>query len=234
MDGALGVRLGSAYKFGRGFTGYHLDQETGLYYARERMYSSALGVFVNRDPWKANFDGMTPSALDGYPDGLSLYRAYFAPNGVDPYGTDWLDCTVQCMEQEDPLNAVWEKFLLTAAGGTFPKTWVASMARAAGDEQLARQILGSMREGASRVTTIPSSIQAWMRSQGASAGLRSVGRAASPFFVAYGLVLAQIEIQCASYCVCLDSYVKPPGIRFSIVDWAAEQANGIINALAGD
>jgi len=35
----------------RGFTGYYLDAETGLYYARARMYSPSLGRFVNRDPW---------------------------------------------------------------------------------------------------------------------------------------------------------------------------------------
>jgi len=57
----------------RGFTGYYLDAETGLYYARARMYSAGLGRFVSRDPL-------------GYIDGKSLYRAYFSPNFLDPTG----------------------------------------------------------------------------------------------------------------------------------------------------
>jgi RHS repeat-associated protein len=37
--------------FERGFTGYAIDRETGLHYARARMYSSSLGRFISRDPW---------------------------------------------------------------------------------------------------------------------------------------------------------------------------------------
>jgi RHS repeat-associated protein len=44
------VRASSSYGFQRGFTGYHLDAETGLYYARARMYSAGLGRFISRDP----------------------------------------------------------------------------------------------------------------------------------------------------------------------------------------
>jgi len=58
----------------RGFTGYSLDAETGLYYARARMYSAGLGRFIGRDPL-------------GYVDGFGLYSGYFVPNGVDPSGT---------------------------------------------------------------------------------------------------------------------------------------------------
>ncbi len=35
----------------RGFTGYKIDYETGLYFARSRMYSQKYGRFYNRMPW---------------------------------------------------------------------------------------------------------------------------------------------------------------------------------------
>lgn len=60
------------------FTGRALDEETGLYYFRERMYSEKDGRFVGRDPI-------------GYVDGKNLYRGYFAPGAMDPSG---LLCTV--------------------------------------------------------------------------------------------------------------------------------------------
>lgn len=63
----------STVGFQRGFTGYRLDEETSLYYARWRMYDPALGRFISRDPL-------------GYVDGSSLYAAYFAPNALDPWG----------------------------------------------------------------------------------------------------------------------------------------------------
>jgi len=85
VTNAAGVsRLASSYAFQRGFTGYYLDDESGLYYARARMYSPGLGRFVNRDPHREN--DLQPRAMEGYQDGMSLYGGYFAPNGVDPTG----------------------------------------------------------------------------------------------------------------------------------------------------
>jgi RHS repeat-associated protein len=55
------------------FTGRRLDPETELYYFRMRMYCSAIGSFISRDP-------------NGYVDGMSLYLGYFAPWGLDPLG----------------------------------------------------------------------------------------------------------------------------------------------------
>jgi len=49
--------------------------ETGLFYARARMYSAGLGRFSSRDPY-------------GYIDGLNLYEGYFAPNLLDPSGLE--------------------------------------------------------------------------------------------------------------------------------------------------
>jgi RHS repeat-associated protein len=85
---SAGVTLAkSAVGQDQGFTGYKLDAETGMYFARARMYSSKLGRFVSRDEWQ-------------YIDGYSLYSAYFSPNQLDPYGT-WassdgktIDCTL--------------------------------------------------------------------------------------------------------------------------------------------
>jgi RHS repeat-associated protein len=79
-DAAGATRAASSHGFQRGFTGYHLDQETGLYFARSRMYSAALGRFTNRDPNDRS-----------YVDGMSLYAAYFAPHGTDPFGMK--DCS---------------------------------------------------------------------------------------------------------------------------------------------
>ena len=69
----------------RGFTGYQLDSESALMYARARMYSANLGRFIGRDNWQ-------------YIEGYSLYSAYYVPNAVDPNGTwsssdsGWNDC----------------------------------------------------------------------------------------------------------------------------------------------
>lgn len=72
-DGVSVIRSRSAFGFDRGFTGYTLDRETGLYYARSRIYAPSLGRFLSRDP-------------SGYQDGLFLYGAYFVPNGLDSMG----------------------------------------------------------------------------------------------------------------------------------------------------
>ena len=45
-------------------------------YFRARYYDPATGEFISRDPL-------------GYVDGMSLYRGYFVPGGVDPSGLHW-------------------------------------------------------------------------------------------------------------------------------------------------
>jgi RHS repeat-associated protein len=69
----------SAVRDDRVFTGYKLDLESALYYARARMYSAKMGRFVSRDPLK-------------YVDGFSQYNAYFALNKLDPFGLECGEC----------------------------------------------------------------------------------------------------------------------------------------------
>jgi RHS repeat-associated protein len=62
-----------------GFTGQRRDDETGLYYYKNRYYSPETGRFITRDPI-------------GYVDGWNLYAAYFVPHATDPLGlVDSLD-----------------------------------------------------------------------------------------------------------------------------------------------
>ena len=49
-------------------------------YFRARYYSPQLGQFISRDPL-------------GYVDGMSQYRAYFVPDGMDPSGKN---CRAAC------------------------------------------------------------------------------------------------------------------------------------------
>ena len=49
------------------------NQEPSLRDKRARFYAAQLGRFISRDPL-------------GFVDGFSLYRAYFVPVGVDPWG----------------------------------------------------------------------------------------------------------------------------------------------------
>jgi len=90
----VGVRVKSAVGNQIGFTGYHFDQETGLYYARARMYSPVLGRFISRDPLE-------------YIDGWSMYVGYFAPNSTDPTGMGWLKrilAAIKLCEKADKLK----------------------------------------------------------------------------------------------------------------------------------
>jgi RHS repeat-associated protein len=55
------------------FTGRFLHTELEMMYFRARYYDPSTGEFISRDPLE-------------YVDGMSLYRGYFVPIGVDPSG----------------------------------------------------------------------------------------------------------------------------------------------------
>ncbi len=64
---------GTSYANTTTFTGRRWDDDTELFYFRARYFDSSNGRFVGRDPLN-------------YVDGMSLYRGYFSPLGVDPFG----------------------------------------------------------------------------------------------------------------------------------------------------
>lgn len=101
ITGSTGLALGrSSVGFNRSFTGYVDDQETGLLNARARMYSSGLGRFLGRDPFRRTWtrtghshywrrhsrDPFGPLSGDGYQDGFNRYSGWFVPGTVDPSG----------------------------------------------------------------------------------------------------------------------------------------------------
>ena len=60
-------------------------------YFRARYYSPQLGQFISRDPL-------------GYVDGMSQYRAYFVPGGMDPSGEVCFE--LKCEEDEIHKNGI--------------------------------------------------------------------------------------------------------------------------------
>jgi RHS repeat-associated protein len=195
----------------RGFTGYKLDAETGLMYARARMYSSKLGRFVSHDPWMESETNI-PNPGDGYKDGYNLYAAYFVPNGNDPSGMgfwSYLTCLNNCIQANDPIDLALAKALGLIAGTPLPKAWVATTADTLGLSDLARAVRISMgTPGASSTTTLPSALSAAIRGGGRT-GLRTLGRFAAPVVVGYGLALAALEVACAAHCTVNCNYTPP-------------------------
>ena len=84
------------------------NQKLSLRYKRARIYSAQLGRFISRDPL-------------GFVDGMSLYRAYFVPNGLDFLGLaccnddDIEACKQRCAIAQGLCHAAATAFGATAA-----------------------------------------------------------------------------------------------------------------------
>jgi len=98
MNAGYGVLSESLIGQEFSYTGRRLDSETGLHYFRARYYSGELGRFVSRDPLGTALDVNWQNQLSflqagsSYADGMSLYQAYFAVNGLDALGLTKCDC----------------------------------------------------------------------------------------------------------------------------------------------
>jgi RHS repeat-associated protein len=206
------------------------DDETDLLYYGLRYYNASTGRWLSQDPISER-------------GGLNLYA--FGMNspiqGVDGLGLDWLnsrpmdfiECMGRCVEANDPLNTVFDKVVLSLEGMTLPKTLVAKLASLAGDEELAQGILKSLKNPAnSRLTTLPGTIAAALRADGkTSSFLHAFGDGLSPFWLSYGLYMAQVEAACAGHCTCSRHYDPAGGIWLPLdVNKLIQQAvSGIMN-----
>ena len=75
-DAKSGVKPESSVGNQIGFTGRYHHPDSALIDFRSRQYDPRLGRFIGRD--------------QSYIDGMSLYAAYFVPNGTDPSGREGL------------------------------------------------------------------------------------------------------------------------------------------------
>jgi len=98
-----------------------------------------------------------------------------------------------------------------------PKAIVANMAEVAGDGKLARLIRATMRPPHSPVTTLPASVAAALRLPGRlSAMMHVLGEAIAPFWLSYGLYMAQVEAACLGHCIGCRGYNASVGIWLPI------------------
>ncbi len=87
------VRNTSSYNMSFGYTSRQHDAETGLLFMRARYYDHLTGEFVSPDPLE-------------YVDGMSLFRGYFVPDGLDPFGLTTF-CHDRCKPHSYDANGNW-------------------------------------------------------------------------------------------------------------------------------
>lgn len=123
--------------------------------------------------------------------------------GLDPSGTDWLDCVSDCVRDNDPMNhvvdAVLGKLALAMAGGGVPKSFMAGFARhVMKDADLANKIVASARIGFPIGWRPGKIIATWITNNKALAAKAS--RVSTYVLIIYGPVLAAVEVDCGIYC----------------------------------
>jgi RHS repeat-associated protein len=184
------------------YAGMLYHPNSGYYFTHYRVYDPETGRWLSRDPIGEN-GGLN---LYGYVGGNPVSST--DPLGLSPNGSSggagsggsqgqqcdgdnckqtFLDCVAQCIRAYDPLND-GSKIGLTAAGGTFPKSWV-GLPRGLG--------------GASPMTTVPSAAAHALGGGGAGTlggAARGLGRMASPMWIGYGVYLFGMEAYCATSC----------------------------------
>ena len=153
-----------------GFAGGIYDRDTGLTRFGARDYDPETGRWAAKDP--IGFEAQDPN-LYGYVFNDPINR-------MDINGKDAFDNIANCIERNDPLNTLG-KAGLTFVGGTFWKQWIGVRAG----------IFGS-----SRLTTVPSAVGYFVADGKIKFGLRTAGRIASPFWIAYGNLLFLVESKC--------------------------------------
>ena len=209
-----------------GFSTKYGDGETALAYYGYRYYAPGVGRWLNRDPIEEI------GGLNLYAFGLNSAVGAVDLLGLDTRFWDWIDCMADCVEDNDPLALVAQKVLLSLSGMKLPKTFVAKLAKMAGDKQLARHILASLKKpGASRVTSLPGTVSAALRAPGkASQFLHGLGKAMGPFWLGYGLYMAAAESACAGHCCAARHYDPGVGVWLPInVNDLVEKAVGAID-----
>jgi hypothetical protein len=175
-------------------------------------YNQSLGRWMSEDSWGTDPGGRDINPLNThmvYADGMSLYQySGSQPNVImDPIGSgfwSFVDCFNACIEDNDPIHLALNAAVAHLLAGPLPKTQVAAIARALGDDELANKILVTLkRPGADPFTTLPSALSVKIRA-GSRSTLRMLGRVSSrtvgPVTVAYGLALAVVEVHCTGIC----------------------------------
>jgi RHS repeat-associated protein len=75
LDGEFVPRSGSAYGWDVLYSGYLLDEETGLYYVRYRYYHARLGCWITRDPL---FDNWAEHLFKGSGSPFEVYAGFYS------------------------------------------------------------------------------------------------------------------------------------------------------------
>ena len=201
----------------------------------QAYYHPDAGRWISRDPIEE--------------DGGANLNAFARNNGVcfvDMQGTslwddalnsraaDWLVCMGECIEANDPMTLLADKWLLSVSGGKLPKTFVAKLCTWAGDSELAGKILATMKwPGASKMTSVPGSVAMALRSPGKlSQVLHGVGAGMGAFWQTYGLYMASAEAACVGHCCASRDYNEGTGIEVPIdLNHLIEEGTSLLNVL---